>query len=73
MIIELYEDVKQLDKAKHNLILALNNRNSNTTKEDIKNAFDIIAYMISSKENEITKIQDEHNRRSLEDLLGRKI
>ena len=73
MIIELYEDVKQLDKAKHNLILALNNHNSNTTKEDIKNAFDIIAYMISSKENEITKIQDEHNRRSLEDLLGRKI
>tara|TARA_R100001510_G_C7534720_1_gene124718 strand:- start:300 stop:521 length:222 start_codon:yes stop_codon:yes gene_type:complete len=73
MIIELYEDVKQLDKAKHNLILALNNHNSNTTKEDIKNAFDIIAYMISTKESEITKIQDEHNRRSLEDLLGRKI
>lgn len=73
MIIELYEDVKQLDKAKHNLILALNNQNANTTKEDIKNAFDIISYMISSKETEITKIQDEHNRRSLEDLLGRKI
>lgn len=73
MIIELYEDVKQLDKAKHNLILALNNQNANTTKEDIKNAFDIISYMISTKETEITKIQDEHNRRSLEDLLGRKI
>tara|TARA_R100000697_G_scaffold32479_1_gene43729 strand:+ start:270 stop:491 length:222 start_codon:yes stop_codon:yes gene_type:complete len=73
MIIELYEDVKQLDKAKHNLILALNNQNANTTKDDIKNAFDIISYMISTKESEITKIQDEHNRRSLEDLLGRKI
>ena len=73
MIIELYEDVKQLDKAKHNLLLAINNSNPQTTKDDIKNAFDIISYMISSKENEITKIQDEHNRRSLEDLLGRKI
>lgn len=73
MIIELYEDVKQLDKAKHNLILALNNQNANTTKDDIKNAFDIISYMISTKETEITKIQDEHNRRSLEELLGRKI
>ena len=73
MIIELYEDVKQLDKAKHNLILALNNQNANTTKDDIKNAFDIISYMISTKESEITKIQDEHNRRSLEELLGRKI
>ena len=73
MIIELYEDVKQLDKAKHNLLLAINNSHPETTKDDIKNAFDIIAYMISSKENEITKIQDEHNRRSLEDLLGRKI
>ena len=33
----------------------------------------LISDMIKEKNQEIGKIQDEHNRRSLEDLLGRKI
>jgi|TARA_R100000084_G_C4620655_1_gene132972 hypothetical protein len=67
MITELYEDVDNLEKIKHSIRLIKGN------SDRVEKILDLINPMIREKNQEIGKIQDEHNRRSLEDLLGRKI
>ena len=67
MITELYEDVDNLEKIKHSIRLIKGN------SDRVEKILDLINPMIKEKNQEIGKIQDEHNRRSLEDLLGRKI
>ena len=67
MITELYEDVDNLEKIKHSIRLIKGN------SDRVEKILDLINPMIREKNEEIGKIQDEHNRRSLEDLLGRKI
>lgn len=66
MIVELYEDVDKLRAIKEGLDKA-------STIEAISYAKKLILDMINQKHIEISKIQDEHNRRCIEDLLGRKI
>ena len=67
MITELYEDVDNLEKIKHSIRLIKGN------SDRVEKILDLIKPMIREKNQEIGKIQDEHNRRSLEELLGRKI
>tara|TARA_R100000278_G_scaffold120319_1_gene102615 strand:- start:1441 stop:1644 length:204 start_codon:yes stop_codon:yes gene_type:complete len=67
MITELYEDVDNLEKIKHSIRLIKGN------SDRVEKILDLINPMIREKNQEIGKIQDEHNRRSLEELLGRKI
>lgn len=66
MITELYKDVETLEAIKESLDKA-------NTIHAIGFPKHLISQMIKEKNQEISKIQDEHNRRSLEDLLGRKI
>jgi prefoldin subunit 5 len=67
MITELYEDVDNLEKIKHSIRLIKGNA------DEVEKILDLINPIIREKNSEIGKIQDEHNRRSLEDLLGRKL
>ena len=67
MITELYEVVDNLEKIKHSIRLIKGN------SDRVEKILDLINPMIREKNQEIGKIQDEHNRRSLEELLGRKI
>ena len=62
MLIELYEDVKKLEEIKSVCF----GYSRSTIQSHIQD-------LINEKNKQIAKIQDEHNRRSLEDLLGRKI
>ena len=64
---ELYEDVNKLEIIKQNVRLI---RGDSIQVEKI---LDLINPFIRQKEKEISKIQDEHNLRALEDLIGRKI
>ena len=66
MITELYKDVQTLEAIQESL-------NNASTINAIGYPMKLISDMIKEKNQEIGKIQDEHNRRSLEDLLGRKI
>ena len=67
MITELYEDVDNLEKIKHSIRLIKGN------SDRVEKILDLINPMIREKNQEICKIQDEHNKRCLEDLLGRSI
>lgn len=69
MITELYKDVETLEAINEKL----HNVNTDNIIIQIKQSRKLISDMIKEKNQEIGKIQDEHNRRSLEDLLGRKI
>ena len=66
MITELYKDVQTLEAIQESL-------NNASTINAISYPMKLISDMVKEKNQEIGKIQDEHNRRSLEDLLGRKI
>ena len=67
MITELYEDVDNLEKIKHSIRLIKGN------SDTVEKILDLINPIIREKNAEIGKIQDEHNRRAIEDLLGRKL
>ena len=67
MITELYEDVDNLEKIKHSIRLIKGN------SDRVEKILDLINPMIREKNQEIGKIQDEHNKRCSEDLLGRSI
>tara|TARA_R100000353_G_scaffold170741_1_gene134678 strand:+ start:97 stop:300 length:204 start_codon:yes stop_codon:yes gene_type:complete len=67
MITELYEDVDNLEKIKHSIKLIKGN------SYIVKKILYLINAIIRQKNQEIGKIQDEHNKRCLEDLLGRSI
>lgn len=67
MITELYEDVDNLEKIKHSIRLIKGN------SDRVEKILDLINPIIREKNAEIGKIQDEHNRRAIEDLLGRKL
>ena len=67
MITELYEDVDNLEKIKHSIRLIKGN------SDRVEKILDLINPMIREKNQEIGKIQDEHNKRCFEDLLGRSI
>ena len=67
MITELYEDVDNLEKIKHSIRLIKGN------SDRVEKILDLINPMIREKNQEIGKIQDEHNKRCLDDLLGRSI
>ena len=69
MITELYKDVETLEAINEKL----HNVNTDNIIIQIKQSRKLISDMIKEKNQEIGKIQDEHNRRSLEELLGRKI
>ena len=67
MITELYEYVDNLEKIKHSIRLIKGN------SDRVEKILDLINPIIREKNAEIGKIQDEHNRRAIEDLLGRKL
>ena len=67
MITERYEDVDNLEKIKHSIRLIKGN------SDRVEKILDLINPIIREKNAEIGKIQDEHNRRAIEDLLGRKL
>ena len=66
MIVELYEDIDKLRAIKEGLDNA-------STIDAISLPKKLILDMINQKHIEIGKIQDEHNKRCIEELLGRKL